>query len=282
MALIGERLRKGRQQKGLTLEELANQTKIGARLLSAIEAEEYDKLPGGVFRKSFVRQYARAIGLDEEEIARDFEAQHPTVEVPLPAVPEDPVVRHLPAVIEGGRTWKLQASVSSFAAVVAVMLLCSIIYAWWQRSGEPQAQQLSDMATVAAPPRVDAAPVPSSQPMVLDTAEANRDAPPAPEALATPVQIGFAATEPTWLAVTADGQRVFTDTLSALQTKALGASETMRVVIGNAGGVEITVNGQPVGKLGESGDVRVIEVSRDGYRIVRGSSPAADSGDPLF
>ena len=69
MTPVGETLRRARLKRNLQLEEISNELKISTRFLQAIENDQYDKLPGGVFAKSFVRQYARLLGLDEEEIA---------------------------------------------------------------------------------------------------------------------------------------------------------------------------------------------------------------------
>src|ERR1035437_7055631 len=69
MTLVGETLRRERLKRNLDLEEISGELKISKRFLQAIENDQYDKLPGGVFAKSFVRQYARLLGLDEEAIA---------------------------------------------------------------------------------------------------------------------------------------------------------------------------------------------------------------------
>ena len=69
MTPVGDTLRRTRLKRNLQLEEISNELKISTRILQAIENDQYDKLPGGVFAKSFVRQYARLLGLDEEEIA---------------------------------------------------------------------------------------------------------------------------------------------------------------------------------------------------------------------
>jgi cytoskeletal protein RodZ len=58
-------LARSRKQEGITLEDIADQTKISLRFLQAIESEEFDKLPGGIFSTSYLRQYAAAIGYDE-------------------------------------------------------------------------------------------------------------------------------------------------------------------------------------------------------------------------
>jgi cytoskeletal protein RodZ len=66
MGSFGEDLKKAREAKGVAIEVIANATKISTRYLQAVEQERFDHLPGGVFRKSMVRSYARAAGLDEE------------------------------------------------------------------------------------------------------------------------------------------------------------------------------------------------------------------------
>ena len=57
-----------RLKKQITLEQIAETTKIGVRALQAIEAGEFQKLPGGIYNTSYIRQYARAVDLDESEI----------------------------------------------------------------------------------------------------------------------------------------------------------------------------------------------------------------------
>jgi cytoskeletal protein RodZ len=72
MAAFGENLRRERDLRGVSLAEISQATKIGARLLDAIETERFDRLPGGVFNVAFVRQYARYLGLDEDKIVAEF------------------------------------------------------------------------------------------------------------------------------------------------------------------------------------------------------------------
>lgn len=66
MGSFGVDLKKAREAKGVTLEAIAAATKITVRYLQAVEREDFEQLPGGVFRKSIVRSYARTAGLDEE------------------------------------------------------------------------------------------------------------------------------------------------------------------------------------------------------------------------
>ena len=69
MTSIGENLRRERLRRNLDLDSVSRELKISSRFLEAIEAEKFDKLPGGVFARSFVRQYARLLGMNEEEAA---------------------------------------------------------------------------------------------------------------------------------------------------------------------------------------------------------------------
>jgi cytoskeletal protein RodZ len=63
-----------RRLKGVSLEEIAERTKISLRFLRAIEAGEFEKLPGGIFNTSYLRQYAAAIGFDEAELLAHYDS----------------------------------------------------------------------------------------------------------------------------------------------------------------------------------------------------------------
>ncbi len=72
MGTFGEKLRKQRERRGIELEAISNTTKISTRMLRALEDENFDQLPGGVFNKGFVRAYARQIGLNEEQAVAEY------------------------------------------------------------------------------------------------------------------------------------------------------------------------------------------------------------------
>src|SRR5690242_21654419 len=74
MGSFGDRLKKEREQRGISLDDISLSTKIGTRLLRALEEEKFDQLPGGIFNKGFVRAYARHVGLDEEQAISDYMA----------------------------------------------------------------------------------------------------------------------------------------------------------------------------------------------------------------
>ena len=71
-ASIGEQLRLAREGRGVPLREISNQTRISVRYLEAIESNDYDRLPGGVFNRSFIKAYARCVGYDEREAIEGY------------------------------------------------------------------------------------------------------------------------------------------------------------------------------------------------------------------
>jgi cytoskeleton protein RodZ len=69
---FGDKFRKAREKKGISLDDVSNVTKISSRMLKAIEDEHFDQLPGGVFNKGFIRAYAKHIGLNDEEAVNEY------------------------------------------------------------------------------------------------------------------------------------------------------------------------------------------------------------------
>src|SRR5579872_1502593 len=165
MTAIGETLRRERLRRNLDLEKISRELKISPKLLEAIEDEKFDRLPGGVFAKAFVRQYARFLGLDEEEMAAEVQRMlHPAAE----AAPEQnghPAVESIPLPkVEawqsvGERRFQWSSPLPALALVVVVMMGCAGIYSWWQRTRHAAP---APTAVAAAPPA--AQPVQPQQP----------------------------------------------------------------------------------------------------------------------
>ena len=71
-ASIGEQLRLAREERGIGLREICDQTRISVHYLEAIEANDYKRLPGGVFNRSFIKAYAKCVGYDEREAIEGY------------------------------------------------------------------------------------------------------------------------------------------------------------------------------------------------------------------
>ena len=174
MTPVGETLRRERMKRNLDLEEISRELKISTRFLQAIENDQYDKLPGGVFVLSFVRQYARLLGLDEEAIAGQVQQTlSPLPEISLLAEkprPSGVSPIHVPKVDEwetvGDRRFRWSGWLSA-VLLVAVMLVCSAVYAWMQRPKLQATAQPAPVQTTPAPALPASAPVipPSAAPV---------------------------------------------------------------------------------------------------------------------
>ncbi len=302
MSSVGETLRRERLSKDLSLEQISHETKITARLLEAIEKDRFESLPGGVFAKSFVRQYARFLGLDEEEMAAQVEkAINPAGDVPAFAAGLPEPAFKVPRMEEWEGSGRSNSSVlPALAGVVAVMLVCSAVYAWWQRSRRPIATAPITSVRKPAPSLPKPAEVAPVTPAVANSPETEpktdvSTAAPAPsaqqETAAPPVEtsnpaatlhISLAADSDDWVKVSTDGKVVMSDVLHASQVKNFEAVEALRLRVGDAGSLQLTVNGKPAGSLGPKGQVRNVEVTRDGVHILPPPpKPAPAPAEPL-
>jgi cytoskeleton protein RodZ len=74
---FGSRMRQAREQRGVSLRQIAEATKISASVFEALERNDISRLPGGIFSRAFVRSYAAEVGVDPEQTVREFLAQFP-------------------------------------------------------------------------------------------------------------------------------------------------------------------------------------------------------------
>ncbi len=301
MASIGEMLRQERHRQNLDVAQLADRTKIGTKILEAIEAEQWDRLPGKFFAKSFIRQYAGALGVDadkvEAELERLFEVEKPATEAetesPMERFPLPPVSPRLAESRSGQRQWLL----SLF--VLGVIALCCGVYALWLSTWNVTAPSSRQPVAPPLAPAKSRAPVAGAESKVLPPAsESTTSATPAESATsaqqAPPMKSGspeqsvseesapvtqpagnlllnLAASEKTWLSLWVDGRQIFSGILMPGETKTIEGTHKARLYVGNAGGLEIHLNGKPVGPLGKSGEVRVVDLTREGFQIHRGA-----------
>jgi cytoskeleton protein RodZ len=115
MDSFGARLRHERERRRIALRSIAERTKIGVGLLEGLERDDVSRWPSGIFRKSFIRAYAGAIGLDPDVVLREFVEQYPDPTDVAPAVAQVPV----PAPVASGFAVTVRWSGSPFGGVLA-------------------------------------------------------------------------------------------------------------------------------------------------------------------
>ena len=293
MAGFGEKLRRQRELRGISLDQIATATKISTRMLKAIEDEKFDLLPGGIFNKGFIRAYAKFLGLDEEQTVADYVAA---------TGPEEPI-NNIPQIADlpdrATRQLDEDATISWNAIVVLVLIMVLGYGGWWfynHRKVERESRAASAPVSVPAATPVETpmaaaktappagstgntsksvAPQTNSKSVAVQNSSSTT--PPASQAalktdstapaMKPAVDLVIRTSEETWVQAVADGKTVFSETLPAASEKHVTAARRITLTVGNAGGVEITYNGATLPDVGGPGKVRTIVFSPNKFEF---------------
>ncbi len=237
---IGKTLKETREAMGLSLEAVEEETKIRRKYIQALEQEEFQILPGPIYAKAFLKNYTRFLGIKVEEVMEEYRLQYPEQTAPEEtlAPPVEKVrVKAKTKTQEGPRYW-----VYVISAIIIIGVIISILYVtkgmWLKSPADTGSNQLqaSEQNQLPAPQQplpgqVDATKV-SSVKVTLDV-----------------------KSDRCWIRVVVDGEPSFQGELSANQSKEFEGKEKIAFTLGNAGVVEVTVNGQNMGFLGGYGQV---------------------------
>ena len=95
------------------------------------------------------------------------------------------------------------------------------------------------------------------------------------------VVLNLSATEKTWLSISSEGKRLFSGFLEPSQTKTLTGLDVARMTVGNAGGIEVRLNGKPIGPIGKSGQVRTVLFTPDNFEVLPAEPPPPPASETL-
>lgn len=234
MASFGENLRRERELRGVGLRDIADATKISTRFLEALEQDRLEVLPGGIFPRAFVRQYARHLGLDVDRTVAEFIYAHGEA-APRPAVPIQPRPRPWAA-------W----------VVVATGLTLAGVWLAWPGPAAKRPQPPPQAVTHVAAPPVPAIDRVYPSPQQASSQAASEQAPAPSRGLVLTLK----AQQSCWVGVQVDGEMVLNRVLSAGESQTLQAESEIVLSVGNAGGLAFSINNHPGVRLGERGEVR--------------------------
>jgi len=267
MPSVGERLRAERENQNRTLAEIADDTRISIRHLQAIESDQLSSLPGAFFYKSFVKQYCTALGVDYAGFQSATNALAPVEnEDPLPA---------LTAAYQAAKSSTRNGHAANFRVswhvgfLVIALVGSSGLYAWWQklqRAAAPKESAVPVTMTEPAPTPAAAPPPITKQP---ETSKVD-PAPSQPEVQARNF-VDLSATERTWVSINSDGKTIFKGVLAPAETKNVEIAENVRVLTGNAAGLDVRWKGKPIGPIGERGQVRLVVFTAERFEILPAS-----------
>jgi cytoskeleton protein RodZ len=268
---FGSWLRQQREIRNITLREISDNTKIGLRYLEALEEDRFEVLPAPIFAKGFLREYAKYVGLDPDEVVNFYltaEQRHRAERggddvsgvLPIPNPGRVPPARGLPL------GWLLIAA----AALLALLLVAALVWALRRGRGaerlDPAAETTAE-ATPMAP--VPMAPAPGPPP----------PAPPqqAPAGPHGPLVVTLSFTAECWVEAVVDRDRHISELRVQGESMRIEGRESVVLTLGNAGAVRGEVNGRPLRLGATPGQVvrdLLIDRAMAGLPPLPASSPA--------
>ena len=281
MPSFGEKLKLEREKRKITLEQISVSTKIGTRMLQALEENKFNQLPGGIFNKGFVRAYSRVVGLDEDQtVAEYLQASGDAPSVSAEIVEPDDGARE-----NAENLSRLDASAGAptrqlpwglFAALLLVVALALSLWSHRQRqhtkeSGRPtptasSAQVPAERSSGQVPGQVSSevsdkanGAGSTATRTVLSASSAapkssENPAPAAPGQFTVVIQ----AREDSWISITADGRTLSSELMAAGTERAVQGRKEVIVKSGNAGGTDFLFNGKKLDIRGEFGEVKLV------------------------
>jgi transcriptional regulator with XRE-family HTH domain len=239
---LGEVLRQSREQLGLSLEEVETSTHIKRSYLEALETEQFDQLPNRVAARGFARNYANALKLDPNYLVELYDAAAGYVAssrsgftgdgIQLKSIPMMPTSRFSPDLLIG------------FLTMTALLgIIFSFIYRQYLLPLDMQSMEGSSL------PASEAA-------FILPTPTPLPTATPTPTVTPTPlyytgVTVEVVISEESWVQVLVDEVKTFEGVLQAGDRRHWTGDRQVAIRAGNAGGVEVIVNGESMGPMGE-------------------------------
>ena len=258
--MVGYTLRQERERQNLTIEDIEQGTSIRATYIDAIENGEYDKLPGTVYAKGFIKNYAKFLGMDSDAMTKEFTSDLAEIEAEKAAVTAEEInsekkIEQVPEKKTEPERKSIGYSIqddnrgsSSKIIVAAVVLIAAVAGALWSWLSSPE----NDVATVNQPVKQEQIAQTEPQP-VEPTPIANANPVPQPKSDKVEVQARF--NDRCWLLVTIDGAVVQEGVVEGGQTLTWEGKNDINFRLGNAGAVEFFQDGKSLGVLGNVGDV---------------------------
>lgn len=237
---IGNVLKQSRENKGLSLADVHQATKITEQNLAALEEDRFDSFPNRVYARAFLRDYSNYLSLDSAELLTRYEEEWNGAQA-----------AQTPAAVSGKSPWRAVGITILVLAVLTGAVLAAY-YAYMQgvsprkhvtRSHKPK-PDLVETTTPSTPPSSPPPNAPATGQPAVGTQPA--PAPAAPEKMTLQV----AAFLPVWVRVVADGKAVFQDTMPKGDVKTFEGVKTIYIRAGMANAVQLKLNGQTQPPLG--------------------------------
>jgi cytoskeleton protein RodZ len=275
---FGESLKRERELRGVTLEEISAATRIATRFLKAIENEQWDQLPGGVFNRGFVRAMARFLGLDEENTVAEYTlavGDRPSVPVwtgsPPVVTTDQPWLAWITVIVMvlalvGGGVYGARRLLARRAARRAAAAVSAVAGTLSPSGGEPVPSVVEPSASAA-----DATNAPAVTPVAAtDSTAVSSPAPSSPSV--DQLQLKIEVAKRTKVTVVADQDMVFDGSMKTGENHFFSASDHIQVTAKDAGAVRLVLNGKSLAPIGPSGKSGKVTLTRDALKGASGGA----------
>jgi cytoskeletal protein RodZ len=262
MASFGQYLKRERETRGISLRDISDSTRITIRYLEALEGDRLELIPRQFFVRAIIRSYAKAVGLDENQVLGKFDNKlefGEQLEYRASAAAEAAPPR------AGFPGWA-RALIVALLVIAAAVLIYLFILSPRKPSEAPAKGRpaVTPPAAAAVEAALEAAPAPDTT-LTPAPASPQPQAPPIEQFTGLALEATFSAE--TWLRVTADGVQVFEGIKQPGDTLAVKAERVIVLSTGNAGSMDFSLNGRPARPLGKSGVVMTdIRLTPDNFK----------------
>lgn len=242
-------------------------------MLQAMESDDFSKLPGGVFTRSFIKQYAAVLGLDPHTLDEQVRGLQNETEEPAKQEGRRDTIsersHYSLSDYQGGRN--SGSVLQSIFWVVLAMAVGGTVYYLMNRGAETR---LSPPATQQAPQekkepgKQEMAPVPEAR-----TNTPAQEPSPAQQTPNGSIQVTVTATENAWVSIWVDDKNQFAAVMRANEKHEVTGLTKVKIITGNAGALAIQLNGKSIDEIGPKGRVRVLEITAAGAQVVPRTPP---------
>ncbi len=267
MNSLGSELKAARERRNISLSFIAEETRIGLRHLQSLEEGRFSDLPGGIYNRAFIKAYCEILNLDAHDVLQKYDDEiMPHTE--RPPKPQQRIPSPKPFWAANPIfAWSLMLVISATGLFFSRDWISSVFSPYFSHSPSGALNR-------------EAAPGPSMQPAASENSSSNSaasatvaiDLPigPTTESAAngaslqasistsnsgSSLEIELEVTEKCWVSVDSDGGPVVRRLLEPGEAQKFNASEQFFIVLGNAGGVHLRINGKPAKPLGKPGEV---------------------------
>ena len=283
----GEYLKREREHRGVSLDDIFKATRVPLKHLEALEADNYDDMPHATFIKGYIKSYCKVLGVDETDAVLRYEIYLKDKACSADnakAVPRPRKIQRQPLL---GHLWGDRRNIIMVAVGVPAVVIIIIAFLIFGAKApgpveveEQVAQEAQEAVIYAEPADATGKPVSEAAPAPVKAVEKAPEPVKAVEEAPMRHSLAVKAIETVWIQAVIDKGKPFDVTLKQGDTVVWKAAESLTLKIGNAGGVSLTFNGKQMPPVGEAGYVVSLDLPGGKVKVLAAPEPEEEPVEP--